>query len=172
MDQGRQERDEVDAAAMLLIRRQCRLASVSCARLQSCQLPADACAARNCRTLVADQPAREARQDRCQDRTHARYVTFQMGEVAVPRELFKESLSLIDRLRIRPARHRYRDDAMQHHHGMSVSEYQKNRAHCAFSPDCRTEGMVDASKMAPPSSKQTEKSALSLSTRRHPGNVR
>jgi hypothetical protein len=30
---------------------------------------------------------------------HGRYVTFQMAEVAVPRQLFAEILSLIDRLR-------------------------------------------------------------------------
>ena len=35
--------------------------------------------------------------------THARYVTFQMAEVAVPRELFQEILRLIDGLRPRPA---------------------------------------------------------------------
>src|SRR5450631_449490 len=34
---------------------------------------------------------------------HGRYVIFQMAEVAVPRELFKEILRLIDRLRPRPA---------------------------------------------------------------------
>jgi hypothetical protein len=35
--------------------------------------------------------------------THARYVTFQMAEVAVPKELFWEILRLIDGLRPRPA---------------------------------------------------------------------
>jgi hypothetical protein len=34
--------------------------------------------------------------------THARYVIFQMAEVAVPRELFQEILRLIDGLRPRP----------------------------------------------------------------------
>jgi hypothetical protein len=34
---------------------------------------------------------------------HARYVTFQMAEVAVPKELFQEILRLIDGLRPRPA---------------------------------------------------------------------
>ena len=34
---------------------------------------------------------------------HARYVTFQMAEVAVPSQLFEEILRLIDRLRPRPA---------------------------------------------------------------------
>ncbi len=34
--------------------------------------------------------------------THARYVTFQMAEVGVPRELFQEILRLIDGLRPRP----------------------------------------------------------------------
>ncbi len=33
---------------------------------------------------------------------HGRYVTFQLAEVAVPRELFRKILSLIDDLRRRP----------------------------------------------------------------------
>jgi hypothetical protein len=38
--------------------------------------------------------------------SHGRYVTFQMAEVAVPRQMFQEILSLIDRLRAPPARAR------------------------------------------------------------------
>jgi hypothetical protein len=34
---------------------------------------------------------------------HGRYVTFQTAEVAVPRQMFAEILSLIARLRARPA---------------------------------------------------------------------
>jgi hypothetical protein len=34
---------------------------------------------------------------------HGRYVTFELAEVAVPRELFPKILSLIDDLRPRPA---------------------------------------------------------------------
>ena len=35
--------------------------------------------------------------------SHGRYVTFQMAEVAVPRQMFQEILSLIARLRTPPA---------------------------------------------------------------------
>jgi hypothetical protein len=35
--------------------------------------------------------------------THGRYVTFQMAEVAVPKRMFREILSLIVRLRAPPA---------------------------------------------------------------------
>ena len=35
--------------------------------------------------------------------SHGRYVTFQMAEVAVPRRMFAEILSLIARLRAPPA---------------------------------------------------------------------
>jgi len=35
--------------------------------------------------------------------THGRYVTFQLAEVAVPRQMFAEILSLIARLRAPPA---------------------------------------------------------------------
>ena len=34
---------------------------------------------------------------------HGRYVTFQLAEVAVPKELFRKILRLIDDLRRRPA---------------------------------------------------------------------
>ena len=43
------------------------------------------------RALVADHAAREAGQDRRQDRRHGRYVVFQLAEVAVPRALFAAS---------------------------------------------------------------------------------
>jgi hypothetical protein len=36
-------------------------------------------------------------------RRHARYVVFQMAEVAAPKELFEKILPLIDELRRRPA---------------------------------------------------------------------
>ena len=35
--------------------------------------------------------------------SHGRYVTFQMAEVAVPRQMLQEILSLIARLRAPPA---------------------------------------------------------------------
>jgi hypothetical protein len=35
--------------------------------------------------------------------SHGRYVTFQMAEVAVPRQMFQEILMLIARLRAPPA---------------------------------------------------------------------
>jgi hypothetical protein len=35
--------------------------------------------------------------------THGRYVTFQLAEVAVPRQMFADILSLITRLRAPPA---------------------------------------------------------------------
>ncbi|GAB5512210.1 MAG: hypothetical protein Rhims3KO_36110 [Hyphomicrobiales bacterium] len=35
--------------------------------------------------------------------SHGRYLTFQLSEVAVPRDLFADILERIDRLRPRPA---------------------------------------------------------------------
>jgi len=43
--------------------------------------------------------------------SHGRYVTFQMAEVAVPRQMFQEILSLIARLRAAPAPARPGDGA-------------------------------------------------------------
>ncbi len=47
--------------------------------------------------------ARDADQDRREGFSRGRYVTFQMAEVAVPRQMFAEILSLIARLRAPPA---------------------------------------------------------------------
>ena len=63
MDQGRQGRDQVDAAVMLLVRRQRRASSASCAGLQSRQLHADTGPAGGNQALVADQPAGKTRQN-------------------------------------------------------------------------------------------------------------
>ena len=68
VDQGRQDRDQVDAAVMLLVRRKRRAASASCAGLQSRQLHADAGSAGGDQAMVADQPAGETRQNRSQGR--------------------------------------------------------------------------------------------------------
>jgi hypothetical protein len=54
-------------------------------------------------TVVADQPTGEADQDRRQGVSHGRYVTFQMAEVAVPQQMFKDILRLIAQLRAPPA---------------------------------------------------------------------
>jgi len=53
--------------------------------------------------VVADQPAREADQDRRKVVSHGRYVAFQLAEVAVSRKMFAGILSLIARLRAQPA---------------------------------------------------------------------
>src|SRR5450830_961463 len=68
MDQGRQGRDQVDAAVMLLVRRQRCASSASCAGLQSRQLHADAGSAGGDRAVVADQPAGKTGEDRRQGR--------------------------------------------------------------------------------------------------------
>jgi hypothetical protein len=53
--------------------------------------------------VVADQPARELIKIGAKVTSHSRYVTFQMAEVAVPRLMFAEILSLIAQLRAPPA---------------------------------------------------------------------
>ena len=68
MDQGRQGRDQVDAAVMPDVRRQRGAAPASCARLQSRQFPAHAGDARADQGLVADEPEGEADQDRREGR--------------------------------------------------------------------------------------------------------
>ena len=68
--------------------------------VQPGQLPAAAGPAQLREALVAHDVAGEAHQDRSQGVTHARYVIFQMAEVAVPRWLFRTILERIRRLRL------------------------------------------------------------------------
>ena len=97
------KRDQVDAAVVLLVRRQCGASSIARAGLQPRQLHADAGVAQGARAMVADQPAGEFIKIGAKVVHHARYAVFQMAEVAVPRELFEKILRLIDGLRTRPA---------------------------------------------------------------------
>src|SRR5215831_11007784 len=67
MDQGRQERDQVDTAVVQDVRGQRRAAPTSCARLQSWQLSPHACNTGADQGLVADELEGEADQDRPTD---------------------------------------------------------------------------------------------------------
>jgi len=53
--------------------------------------------------MVSDQPARKLIKIGAKVVSHGRYVTFQLAEVAVPRQMFQEILMLIARLRAPPA---------------------------------------------------------------------
>ena len=75
----------------------------ACAGLQPRQLYANAGDAQGGAAMVADQPARETVKIGAKVVSHGRYVWFQMAEVAVPRQMFAEILSLIGRLRAPPA---------------------------------------------------------------------
>ena len=66
MHQGRQERDQMDAAVVSQVPRQRRPAAASCPGLQPRQLHADAGVAEGGRALVADHAAGEVGEDRRQ----------------------------------------------------------------------------------------------------------
>src|SRR5258708_525481 len=68
MDQGRQRRDQMDAAVVQNVRGQRRAAPTSCARLQSRQFLSDAGDARADQGLVTDKLEGEADQDRRESR--------------------------------------------------------------------------------------------------------
>jgi hypothetical protein len=53
--------------------------------------------------VVDDDAAGQADQTGGKIVRHGRYVTFQMAEAAIPRDLFADILSRIDRLRRKPA---------------------------------------------------------------------
>ena len=72
-------------------------------RAQPRQFHANAGDARGGGAVVTDQPAREAVKIGAKVVSHGRYVTFQMADVAVSRQMFQEILSLIARLRAPPA---------------------------------------------------------------------
>jgi hypothetical protein len=103
MDQRGKGRDQMDATVMSFVRRQRGSSPASCARLQSRQLSAHAGDAGADQGLVADNPQREADQDRREGLSHGRYVAFQMAEVAISRHLFADILRLIAELRPPPA---------------------------------------------------------------------
>jgi hypothetical protein len=76
-----------------------RASSVARAGLQYRQLHADAGVARGGHAVVADQSAGEKLiKIGAKVVHHVRYAAFQMAEVAMPKELFKKILRLIDGL--------------------------------------------------------------------------
>jgi hypothetical protein len=97
MDQGGQGHDH--AALMPTLCRQRRPSPAPRAGLQRWQFHVDTGDAQGGETVVADQPAREAPRWSAM----AAYVTFQMAEVAVSRQMFAYILMLITRLRAPPA---------------------------------------------------------------------
>ena len=102
MDQGGKRRNQVDTAVMSVIRRQRGSSTASCAGLQSRQFSAHAGDARADQGVVADEPEGKADQDRRERLHHARYVAFQMAEVAIPKNLFADILRFIAELRQPP----------------------------------------------------------------------
>ena len=102
---GKNGRHRVDPAVMPHLRRQRRPPPAPRSCLQPWQFHADAGDAEDGGAVVADQPAREADQDRREGRQPWPHVTFQLAEVAVPRQMFADILSLIARLRAPPHRH-------------------------------------------------------------------
>ena len=68
--------------------------------------------------------------------SHGRYVTFDMAEVAVPRQMFQEILSLIARLRHRPRQHERDTGADATDDGISA----RRRGQLATLTTCRARG--------------------------------
>src|ERR1700732_4694045 len=102
MDQGRQGRDQMDAAVMSDVRRERRPSPASCAGLQSRQFPAHFGDAGADQGLVADESEEKLIKIGAKVVSHGRYVAFQMAEVAIPRNLFADILRLIAELRPPP----------------------------------------------------------------------
>jgi hypothetical protein len=95
--------DKMDSAIMSYLCRQRGSPAASCTGLQSRQFHANPGDAKDREAVVADQLAREADQDRREGRSYGRYITFQLAEVAVSRQMFANILSLIAQVRTPPA---------------------------------------------------------------------
>jgi hypothetical protein len=103
MNQRGKGRDQMDSAVVPYLRRQCRAAAAPCAGLQPRHFM---------RTLAMPNAAEPWSLTSLREKlikigakvvSHGRYVTFQMAEVAVPRQMFIDILSLIAGLRAPPA---------------------------------------------------------------------
>jgi hypothetical protein len=89
VDQGRQGRDQVDTAVLPALRRQCRSPSAPRACVQPRQLHAhagDAKTAQPCSLTTCEKLIKIG----AKVVSHGRYVTFQMAEVAVSRQMFAD----------------------------------------------------------------------------------
>ncbi len=93
----------MDAAVMLFLRRQRSSLSAPRCRLQSRRFHADAGDAKAAEPWSLTSRREELIKIGAKVVSHGRYVTFQMAEVAVPRQMFQEILRLIARLRAPPA---------------------------------------------------------------------
>ncbi len=92
----------MDATVMSLFRGERCSPSASRAGLQSRQLPSHTGDARTDQGLVADELKEKLIKIGAKVIGHARYVAFQMAEVAIPRQMFQEILRLIAELRPQP----------------------------------------------------------------------
>jgi Plasmid pRiA4b ORF-3-like protein len=77
--------------------------------------------------------------------SHGRYTTFQMAEVAVPRQMFQEILSLIARLRAPPAGQHDERSARKRHRGLLSID--KRRYGLPTDEDWGTEPRSDAAEV-------------------------
>src|SRR5436853_312397 len=102
MDQGRQGRDQMDAAVMSDVRRERRPSPASCVAYNLGNF---------LRSLATPEPIKDWSLTSLKEKlikigakvvSHGRYVAFQMAEVAIPRHMFQEILRLIAELRPPP----------------------------------------------------------------------
>jgi hypothetical protein len=102
VDQGREERSQVDEALLTHVQRQPSALAVVRVGLQPGQLRTAAGPAETDPTLVANDAAGKLIKIGAKVTRHAKYVTFQLAEVAVTRNLFATILDRIARLAIPP----------------------------------------------------------------------
>jgi hypothetical protein len=93
----------MDAAVMPDLRRQCRPPSAPCIGLQPRQLHANAGIPKTAEPWSLTSLCDKLIKIGAKVVSHGRYVTFQMAEVAMSRQLFADILTLIARLRPPPA---------------------------------------------------------------------
>src|SRR5438477_2745729 len=103
MDQRGQGCDQVDPAVVPHVRRQCRPPPAPCVGLQPGQFHATLAMSKAAERWSLTSLREKLTKIGAKVVSHGRYLTFQMAEVAVPRQMFVDILSLIARLRAPPA---------------------------------------------------------------------
>src|SRR5205807_2571334 len=99
---GGERRDQMDAAFVPVVRRQHGASPAACARLQSRQFPAHTGTPEPITDWSLTTLNQKFIKIGAKVISHGRYVTFQLAEVAIPRNLFADILRLIAELRPPP----------------------------------------------------------------------
>ncbi len=151
MDHGGQGRDRMDTTVMPFVRRRCGSPSASCAAYNLGNF---------LRPLATPEPIKDWSLTSLKEKlikigakivSHGRYVTFQMAEVAIPRQMLQEILRLIAELR--RSHHRRQHETFDRH------AFKSNQEECA---NAKENGQIRPSNAIPDAWKAGSRPYLDL----------